>query len=305
VGGIVSMAVGAVAGDAVDRLLASHALNYLNADGSNSATAPTTANNGSDGKQLFADVPPTSGSYQGLFNATAVLAPMNATRWLVGIGAPIAIYAASFVFSKTGSMRAVLQLGAFGWGVRTLLKGANQAAASLFGRTHAGARLYDAEARAAAVQAANQPGGTDNSGLYPTSGLGRGRCDCPNCTAGVGACCAGSMNRALSNQTNQTFAPGPGQQTPTQAQPIQPPMQAAPQSPSTVVNSYAPPTRTVSPSGPSAPPALNQPQSSGGSPYMQANNPNQSLFQGQSWQGVRGVPRARSPYEWSLVHEGQ
>jgi hypothetical protein len=293
VGGIVSMAAGAVAGDAVDRLLATHALNYINADGTNQATPSTSPANGSDNKPLFADVVPTSGSYQKLFNATAVLAPMNATRWLVGVGAPIAIYALSFAFSARGTARSVMQLGAFGWGVRTLLKGANQAAAALFGRTHAGARLYDAEARASAVQAANQPNGTDNTGNYPAAGLGRGRCDCPNCVAGVGACCAASMNQALANQQQPQGGGGAG----GYQQPPQQPVQQAPQAPGAPVQRAPGPMASPGTPPPAPAPA---PSLTRGSPFT---NP---LTQPGAWPGLRGVPaRPRSPYEWSLVHEGQ
>lgn len=302
------MTAGALAGDVTDRILASHALNFLNADGSNSATAPATPNNGSDGKPLFADVPPTTGSYTGLFNATAILAPMNATRWLVGVGAPIALYALSMAFSSKGSARAILQLGAFGWGVRTLLKGANQAAASLFGRSQMGARLFDAEARASAAQVALASGSTtDNRGLYPSSGLGSARCDCPNCVAGVGACCASSMNQALANQTGG-YGPTSGYAQPPQSlqtgggvmtQPsgggagTMQPVQGTPSS------GMAPgQPHTISPGNPTG----NLPAPGGGPTIVPAPGRTAGIpVGGQTWQGIRGVPRqrARSPYAWA------
>ena len=149
--------VGFLAEDALDRVIATHAL------GPSASGAP-----GSDGKPLYGDTPGTTGAYAGLYNATAVLAPMDWKRWVAGGAMTLVPFAiAAFVSGKSAPVaRSSLQFFGFGAGVRFLGKAATDLMAKLFGRTSWGARMYDGEARAAALK-----NGTDTS-LFPTSGLG-------------------------------------------------------------------------------------------------------------------------------------
>ena len=74
--GALTGTLGFIAADALDRVWATHAL--LPNPG-----IPT----GTDGKPNWTDNPAmTGGSYPGLYNATAVLAPMDWKRWLSGVG---------------------------------------------------------------------------------------------------------------------------------------------------------------------------------------------------------------------------
>jgi hypothetical protein len=239
--GAVTGVVGFISADALDRVLATHALGA-------SASGAT----GSDGKPLYGDTPTTTGAYAGLYNATAVLAPMNGWRWLAGAGITITPFViAAFIKSPVG--RSSLQFFGFGAGVRILGKAVTDLMAKFFGRTSWGARMYDGEARAAALK-----NGGDTS-LYPTSGLGSlptgvgSACNCANCTTGVGSCCRLTGSQALpppagvpqaSGQPTNTVTP-----TPMPALPMPSPMPVIPPASSTPapmpVPVTAPPMFTV------------------------------------------------------------
>ena len=195
--GAITGTLGFLAADALDRVWATHAL------GPASGGAL-----GTDGKPLFGDTPPAAGTgifktnYVGLYTATAILAPMDWKRWLSGVvitAAPFGL--AMLVKNPVG--RSSMQFFGFGAGVRILGKAVDDLMAKLFGRTSWGARLYDGEARAAAMRAL-AAGGTDTTGNFPTAGLGAmpdttgvGGCSCANCSAGVGACCRKSNSQVL------------------------------------------------------------------------------------------------------------
>lgn len=212
----VLMLVGFVVQDVSDRALATHALTDKNTKDAK-------------GNELFADSPPTDGSYKGLFNATAVLAPMNATRWIVGgliTVAPFGI--AAFIKHPMG--RAALQGGGFGAGIRYLGKGFTdlvQFVGRKFGFTQ---RLYDAEMRAAALKA-----GDGSEASLPLAGLGAGGgytgagCGCDGCVSGAGCC-----GMTTQQQPGMPPAPPPAPPAPPPAvvatqppttQPAQPPQQ--------------------------------------------------------------------------------
>ena len=142
--------------DMVDRFLATHAL-----------TAGTAANS-------FTDTPPTTGGaggYQGLYNATAVLAPLNWQRWTAGLlGPAVPLIAAQMIKAPVG--RSALQMFGFGALMSTAGKGLTQLIAMFGNQTAFAQRLYDPEIRAAIAQVTNS-GGTSTWPTPPTSGLGR------------------------------------------------------------------------------------------------------------------------------------
>lgn len=177
--GLFTGALGFGVSDFIDRYLSTHALTDKNAKDAS-------------GNELYADTPPTDGAYKGLFNGTAVLAPMDLKRWGVGVavaGAPIVV--ASFVKSSAG--RSALQMFGFGAALRLVGKGLTDGVRMLSQKTAIGQRLYDGEARAAALKA--EAAGTTPalpSGSLPSSGLGRtlGAGNCGKCgKVGAGACC--------------------------------------------------------------------------------------------------------------------
>lgn len=146
--------LGFVVGDGTDRFLATHAL----AAGSTTGT--------------YVDNPATSGGaqgYQGLYNATAVLAPMNLLRWGVGLGVPlVVVLGGGMIRNPMG--RSGVQMFGFVWGVRTLAKGLTDLVAMMVNSTSFGQRLYDGELRAQMKQATNS-GGTYSGPALPYSGL--------------------------------------------------------------------------------------------------------------------------------------
>jgi hypothetical protein len=165
VGGITGL-LGFLSADAIDRVLASHALTDKGTKDAN-------------GIELYADNPPTSGNYAGLFNATAICAPMDAKRWIVGIlvaGIPVTI--AHFISAPTG--RAALQFFGVAAGFRIVGKGLIDLVAMVTKTNPVGQRLFDGEMRAAALKS----GGSTNPELasLPSAGLGRA----PALTAGNG-----------------------------------------------------------------------------------------------------------------------
>lgn len=153
--------------DVVDRLIATHSL-----------TASTSGSTTS-----YTDTPPTASPAQGtkatygsLFNATAVCAPMNLTRWAAGLGiAGVPIVIAHFVSAPVG--RSAMQFFGFGAGMRIVGKGLIDLVALVSKNNATGMRLYGGEQRAQAIIANN--GTTSTLPSQGTTGLGR--------TLGVGA----------------------------------------------------------------------------------------------------------------------
>lgn len=177
VGGITAV-LGFFVYDGIDRVLATHAL-----------TAGTPDANG---VTPYTDTPPTSGAYTGLYNATAVMAPMNATRWLVGLASTAAFLGIGQVV-KNNMGRSALQCFGFGIGIRVLGKGLVDIVAKLAGKTGMAQRLYDGELRAGSLVS----GATGYPSNLPTTGLGAlpaavgvGGC-CSNCASGL-PCCKGA-----------------------------------------------------------------------------------------------------------------
>ena len=276
--GALTGTLGFIAADALDRVWATHAL--LPNPG-----LPT----GTDGKPNWTDNPAmTGGSYPGLYNATAVLAPMDWKRWLSGVG----ITAAPFLLAmaiKNPVGRSSLQLFGFGAGVRILGKAADDLMAKLFGRTSWGARLYDGEARAAALRAVN--GNTADPSLtnYPTSGLGAlpeetgvgGACGCVNCTTGVGSCCRKSASAVLPPPSGVPQAPG------QPANPVVPPASMTPSAPA------APP-----PTNPTAPPAQFVPRLPSAPSQVVTGAPSSPFAAGAAGLPRQAAPVRKNPYAW-------
>jgi hypothetical protein len=234
--------LGFVAADALDRVLATHAL---------TGTAGA-----------YVDMPPATGDYMGLYNGTAVLAPMDWKRWAAGIGiAGIPFGIAAFIESPVG--RSSLQFFGFGAGVRILGKAATELFAYLFRNTSYAQRLYDAELRS--MMKRTEYAGGDVS-KYPSlpysgidvsqdrSGLGAAGCGCVNCTTGVGACCR-FRGSSGSTALPQTGAPATSSSTsPTPPAPIVQPQPPAP----IPIPIPPPPPPALPPPAFTAPPLPNQ-----------------------------------------------
>lgn len=180
VGGLTGI-LGFISADLNDRFWATHKL------------GPSILN---PGPGNYGDSPPATGSYAGLYNATAVLAPMDLKRWASGLAlAGLPFLFAHFV--RSGTSRSALQFFGFGAGMRVLGKGSQDLMAMLLLKTGIGQRLYDGEMRGAAQQKfAKDPSYTF---VLPQSGLGApampqytGCGSCLNCATGVGACCGNS-----------------------------------------------------------------------------------------------------------------
>ena len=158
VGGFTGL-LGFFSADFVDRVLATHAL-----------TDKRTKD--AAGNELYADTPPTSGSYTGLYNATAIAAPMNVVRWLAGgLITVVPITIGHYVKSNVG--RSSLQMFGFAAGIRIFGKALIDLAAFLTKKNGFGQRLYDGEMRASALQTTGQ-GATPTVPLtsLPSAGLG-------------------------------------------------------------------------------------------------------------------------------------
>jgi hypothetical protein len=317
--GAVTGVLGFLAADALDRVIATHALrNKTTNPVAGDSTTGTWADD-ANGKR-----------YPGLYNATAVLAPMDWQRWMAGAGiTAVPFIVAAFIKSPVG--RSSLQFFGFGAGVRILGKAATDLMAKLTAPKYSwGTRLYDGEARAAAAAATGDPTG---GGLLPSSGLGAlpeglgSGCGCANCVTGVGACCR------FSGQQSATFSPvvgGPLQpQAPSpsgQAQPPapQPPMQ--PQLPPVQMTpSPAVPPYTLQTFSPPAPPAMvNQPrQSTPATPPTTTTTTTTTSNPGirvpgqvatrvplpsppsRGIQGTPSEPRRRSRYDWGTSQQTQ
>ncbi len=202
--GLFTGALGFGTSDFVDRYLATHALTDKNAKDAN-------------GNELYADTPPTTGSYQKLFNGTAVQAPMNLPRWGVGVAlAGVPFVAAAFVKAPAG--RSALQMFGFGAALRTLGKGLTDGVAYLTAKTAVGQRLYDDRQRAMAITA-EASGATPVilSASLPSAGLGSA-CD---------ALYLAESHAKIKQLNAATMTPPPGYPSPTKT----PTPGAAPPSP--------------------------------------------------------------------------
>jgi hypothetical protein len=221
VGGLTGL-IGFAGTDFVDRILATHALTPKGAPDAN-------------GVQLYADTPPTTGSYIGLYNPTAITAPMSPLRWAVGglfIVVPLGL--AHYVKGDVG--RSSLQMFGFGAGIRILGKGLLDLLAMLTRKTAIGQRVYDGEMRAMAIRS-----GDGSEANLPSAGLGRpagAGCacggSCPGCARALAAVQTGagwpSMPREIAVPA-PGVAPGPPPSppmpsTPVTAVPDQPPQRA-------------------------------------------------------------------------------
>jgi colicin import membrane protein len=155
---------GFAAGDLTDRLIATHALT--------GTAAPYT------------DTAPTTGSYAGLLNPTAICAPMNLPRWANAVGVPaVGFVVAHFV--KGPVVRSALQFFAFGYGVRGVGKAVIDLLAKVTTNMPVGQRLYDGEMRAMLLKSG---GGTIPAGsvALPSAGLGAPRQLGAPCACGGG-----------------------------------------------------------------------------------------------------------------------
>ena len=157
--------------DFVDRLLATHSLTDKGAKDA-------------AGNELYMDTPPITGSYAGAFNPTAICAPMDATRWLVGLlamqGVPFLV---SFAVSNDLA-RTTIQMGVLGGTVRIVGKALIDLTAYIVMWNPVGQQLYDGEMRAQNLVAGN----TTALSSLPSTGLGSACGECTACTKGVGAC---------------------------------------------------------------------------------------------------------------------
>jgi hypothetical protein len=162
--------------DFVDRLIATHALTPKG--------TPTAA-----GIQLYMDTPPTTGSYTGLYNPSAITAPMNLTRWAVGgLMTVVPLGLAHYVKGPVG--RSSLQMFGFGAGIRILGKGLLDLLAMLTKNTSTGQRLYDGELRAMALHR-----GDGSEANLPSAGLGRPALAAKPPGHGTGCACTACANK--------------------------------------------------------------------------------------------------------------
>jgi hypothetical protein len=120
--------VGATAGNLVDRLLATHALNTASGQGGATDSPDATKDQ--------------------VYNFQAVAAPMDWKRWAAGIGGaavPLAIGA----YVKSPGWRSTWQGLGIGWGLNTLITGATNLMTMIFGKSAFGQRVYANEISAA------------------------------------------------------------------------------------------------------------------------------------------------------------
>jgi hypothetical protein len=225
--------LGFLAADVVDRLLATHAL-----------TDKGTKD--AQGNELYADNPSTTGDYTGLYNATAICAPMDVKRWLVGVGAMAGLPLLAAHFVKNDMARSGLQFFGFAAGVRIVGKGLTDLVAGMLTTNPIGQQLYDGEMRAAALKANNgNPAATALASL-PSAGLGRPRLGAaaPGCAPCADKTGAGypSMPREVAAPAASTPAPGPAtQMAPPPAPPPAPPAPAFPNQVSTLTGAAGAP----------------------------------------------------------------
>lgn len=211
--------------DFVDRMLATHALTDKNAKDAN-------------GQELYADNPPADGNYVGLFNPTAICAPMDWKRWIFGLlGAAVPLGAAQLVSGPTA--RSALQFFGFGYGVRVVGKGLIDGLALLTKSTGMGQRLYDGEMRAAVLKANNGNNQANELASLPAAGLGQ-----PKALAGA-PCkdCGDKQQAAGAGYPSMPREVAPSGQTTTSATPPAPPP-----SPATPPSAFNPGPLTGTPS---------------------------------------------------------
>jgi hypothetical protein len=237
--GLVTGLAGFLSADAVDRLIATHAL---------TGTAVP-----------YTDTPPTTGDYAGLYNATAICAPMNLTRWAAGLGMfALPLVGAHFLNpSEHPNLKAGLQFFGFAAGMRILGKATIDLVAQVVQGSQVGQQLYDGEMRAA-ILAANG-GSSSATGLsnLPSAGLGRPR-------LGIGAaangkpcapCATKKLGAGWPSAPRETTAAAT-QTTPTAAQPAT----------TTANTTPAASTTTPATTTPAAPPSGNAVQGATGIP---------------------------------------
>lgn len=202
VGGLTGL-IGFGGADFVDRIIATHA---LTPKGSPDAS----------GVQLYMDTPPTDGSYKGLYNPTAITAPMNLTRWAVGgLITVVPLGLAHYVTGPVG--RSSLQMFGFGAGIRIVGKGLLDLLAMLTRKTAVGQRVYDGEMRAMALHAAD-----GSEATLPSAGLGR---------TGTGCACGGSCVACAAKLAGKTGAGWPSMPREVSQQAAPPAPQLAPPAP--------------------------------------------------------------------------
>ncbi len=199
---VFTTALGALAAQVNDRFWATHAL------------GPSTLNPG-DGH--FGDSPPTDGSYPGLYNATAILAPMDWKRWLSGVALAAIPYGASaFVPTRHRFWRTSMQTFAIGAGAVVVAKGATDLASRFLTKYGWAQRLFDGEMRASMLK----QGSAYTGPPLPTAGLGApqlkstGCGACVNCATGVGACCGSKTAPPVQQPPTQTTTPPSSEATP-------------------------------------------------------------------------------------------
>jgi hypothetical protein len=221
--GMVSGLFGFLGADALDRYLATHPLVDKNAKDA-------------AGNELFADNPPTTGDYAGLYNATAICAPMDATRWAVGLAiSGIPLITAHFV--QAPHLRSGLQFFGFAAGVRIVGKALTDLVASTLTKNPIGQRLYDGEMRAMALKDAQGNSAAPALASLPTAGLGRPMLGQPGCApCAQKAAQTGAAGVAYPSMPREVARPAA---TPTPAlNPASPPPTAPPAIPSPAINGF-------------------------------------------------------------------
>ena len=214
VGGFTAL-VGFLTADVVDRMLATHALTDKGTKDAN-------------GNELYADNPPTTGDYTGLYNATAICAPMDVKRWLVGVGGLTVLPLVGAHFVKNDTARSALQFFAFAAGVRIIGKGVTDLVAGMLTANPIGQQLYDGEMRASVLKSNNGNQSATPLASLPSAGLGRPRlgagAPCAPCADKTGAGYP-SMPREVASGAQ---APAPTPATQMAPPPPPPPPPAAP-----------------------------------------------------------------------------
>lgn len=217
-GNVFSMLAGFFVADVVDRFASTHAL-----------TAKGTTD--ASGNPLYADNPPTSGSYTGLFNPTAICAPLWGSPKRMLIDA--AVVAAPFVAALTKvSPKAKTSLVIAGYGALARVGG--KAIIDLFAmltmKNPIGQQLYDGEMRAGVLAANNGNGQANQLASLPSAGLGKptgaGKPDCAPCAEKAGAGYPSMPREVAPNVTTSATAPVPPPPPPPPASPaaqLQPP----------------------------------------------------------------------------------
>jgi hypothetical protein len=280
--GGLTLLLGIASADVLDRTLATHP---LTASGTNFVDSAVDA----------------SGKPQPL-NGQAVLAPMNATRWIAGGVLTVAPFLLAIPVKRSPHLRSALQLYGFGVGARVLGKGLKDMVVKMFSTKATVQRFYAPELaadNAKAVFDALQPGATPpapNAAFpnpnFPSPGLGhRHHAGTGDMTSGsgdrvggtgdrattAGCKCGGACGacRARSGMTQQQVAA----QTPVGPPPPPPPpgayaggggsssltpgAYAPPGVPAYGGGGYGPPSAAPSPAAPSAQPALPAPSMRG------------------------------------------